>query len=150
MSGISSICLPPHSPIPHEHAAYSTNLKTPKSPFSQLFREVRSSSPGGLTCRLLGPDSALLLMWVGSPRGRRRRQPMDRGPKPAPSSVSTRLLGKVVFRIPHMEQVSNQLSILWHDGLTLGVHCATVANHSWQHEMGSQHAHLHGKRILGR
>ena len=129
MSGISSICPPPHSPIPHEHAAYPANLKMLKSPFSQLFREVRSSSPGGLACRLLGPDPALLLMWVGSPRGRRRRQPMNRGPKPAPSSVSMRLLGKVAFRIPHMEQVSNQLSILRHDGLTLGVHCATVANH---------------------
>jgi len=78
---------------------------------------------------LLGPDPALLLMWVGSPRGRRRRRSMNRGPKPAPSSISTRLLGKVAFRIPHMEQVPNQLSILWHDGLTLGVHCATVANH---------------------
>ena len=54
---------------------------------------------------------------------------MNRGPKPAPSSVSTWLLGKVAFRIPHMEQVPNQLFILWHDGLTLGVHCATVANH---------------------
>ena len=129
MSGISSICLLPHSPILHKHAAYPANLKTLKSPFSQLFREVRFSSPGGLACRLLGLDSALLLMWVESPRGRRRRWPMDREPKPAPFSVSTRLLGKVAFRIPHMEQVPNQLSILWHDGLTLGVHCATVANH---------------------
>ena len=129
MSGISSICLPPHSSIFYEYVAYPANLKTPKSPFSQLFREVRSSSPSGLACRLLGPDPALLLMWVGSPRGRRRRRPMDRGPKPTPSSVSTQLLGKVAFRIPHMEQVPNQLSILWHNGLTLGVHCATVANH---------------------
>src|SRR5947199_2239427 len=129
MSSISSICLPPHSPIPHEHAAYPANLKTPKSPFSQLFREVRSSSPGGLACRLLGPDPALLLMWVGSPRGRRRRRPMDREPKPAPSSVSMRLLGKVAFRIPYMEQVFNQLFILWHDSLRLDMHCAMVANH---------------------
>ena len=107
MSSISAICIPPHSPIPHEYATYSANLKMPKSLFSQLFREVRSGSPSELACYLLSPDPTFLLMWVGSPRGRRRRQPMDRGPKPAPSSVSTRLLGKVAFRIPHMKQVPN-------------------------------------------